>query len=332
MPELGRNYPCPCGSGKKYKNCCMRQDRLRAARMTTLAEMELATLIELAEYVAQPRFAKDLEEGIALFWSGRYEDEAFSAMNDDERQRFIEWFAHDYRYGEEQRHIIDLLIERKGPQYPPEARQLLEAWSRSVMTMLRYVQRGGDDRLLVYDPLREAEYEIVSRLMATNARPGDVLVGRVYEMEGAHYLSTTSLLLPEQHEQPLADYVRNAYRLYCDEHPGASWERFLRTHGYILYTFLLTDRARALRSLIGPGTRFYDPAITRDRMREIDRQVRQQEEARELMTIEDLEPLLDMRHTAGGIVLPGYEEPEEEPSAQGEPTERPTILIPGRDD
>ncbi|MBQ2342967.1 MAG: SEC-C domain-containing protein [Acidaminococcaceae bacterium] len=21
-PEVGRNDPCPCGSGKKYKNCC----------------------------------------------------------------------------------------------------------------------------------------------------------------------------------------------------------------------------------------------------------------------------------------------------------------------
>jgi uncharacterized protein YecA (UPF0149 family) len=23
LPETGRNDPCPCGSGKKYKNCCM---------------------------------------------------------------------------------------------------------------------------------------------------------------------------------------------------------------------------------------------------------------------------------------------------------------------
>ena len=22
--QVGRNEPCPCGSGKKYKNCCMR--------------------------------------------------------------------------------------------------------------------------------------------------------------------------------------------------------------------------------------------------------------------------------------------------------------------
>ena len=24
--EVGRNEPCPCGSGKKYKNCCMRNN------------------------------------------------------------------------------------------------------------------------------------------------------------------------------------------------------------------------------------------------------------------------------------------------------------------
>ena len=25
-PKIGRNDPCPCGSGKKYKNCCMNKD------------------------------------------------------------------------------------------------------------------------------------------------------------------------------------------------------------------------------------------------------------------------------------------------------------------
>lgn len=23
-PKIGRNDPCPCGSGKKFKNCCLR--------------------------------------------------------------------------------------------------------------------------------------------------------------------------------------------------------------------------------------------------------------------------------------------------------------------
>jgi preprotein translocase subunit SecA len=29
-PDVGRNDPCPCGSGRKYKKCCLRKDRARA--------------------------------------------------------------------------------------------------------------------------------------------------------------------------------------------------------------------------------------------------------------------------------------------------------------
>jgi SEC-C motif len=29
MPKTGRNDPCPCGSAKKYKRCCMAQDQAR---------------------------------------------------------------------------------------------------------------------------------------------------------------------------------------------------------------------------------------------------------------------------------------------------------------
>ncbi|MDT8305612.1 MAG: SEC-C metal-binding domain-containing protein [Anaerolineae bacterium] len=32
MPKVGRNDPCPCGSGKKYKHCHMRQDAKGASR------------------------------------------------------------------------------------------------------------------------------------------------------------------------------------------------------------------------------------------------------------------------------------------------------------
>ena len=25
--KIGRNEPCPCGSGKKYKHCCMQKEQ-----------------------------------------------------------------------------------------------------------------------------------------------------------------------------------------------------------------------------------------------------------------------------------------------------------------
>lgn len=32
MNKIGRNDPCPCGSGNKYKKCCLAKDNLNASR------------------------------------------------------------------------------------------------------------------------------------------------------------------------------------------------------------------------------------------------------------------------------------------------------------
>ncbi|MTI21207.1 hypothetical protein E1176_09265 [Fulvivirga sp. RKSG066] len=35
MSEVGRNEPCPCGSGKKYKNCHQKMETQKGARNRT---------------------------------------------------------------------------------------------------------------------------------------------------------------------------------------------------------------------------------------------------------------------------------------------------------
>ena len=41
--KVGRNDRCPCGSGKKYKNCCQgKASRLSAAGWVTIAALVLA--------------------------------------------------------------------------------------------------------------------------------------------------------------------------------------------------------------------------------------------------------------------------------------------------
>lgn len=37
MPKIGRNDPCPCGSGKKYKKCCMGKGGI-VERLPNMAE------------------------------------------------------------------------------------------------------------------------------------------------------------------------------------------------------------------------------------------------------------------------------------------------------
>lgn len=35
--KVGRNQPCPCGSGNKYKRCCLRKDEAQGRRPTVRA-------------------------------------------------------------------------------------------------------------------------------------------------------------------------------------------------------------------------------------------------------------------------------------------------------
>jgi hypothetical protein len=43
MAKIGRNEPCPCGSGRKYKRCCLEQDEARAARGRATREALVGT-------------------------------------------------------------------------------------------------------------------------------------------------------------------------------------------------------------------------------------------------------------------------------------------------
>jgi len=36
--KIGRNDPCPCGSGRKYKVCCLAKDQLRELEAAIITE------------------------------------------------------------------------------------------------------------------------------------------------------------------------------------------------------------------------------------------------------------------------------------------------------
>ncbi len=79
MAELGRNEPCHCGSGKKYKKCCLAKDtdEARIAHAAAEAEREADTIEQDAEEnvsaVADPKPAmprRQVFAGKASFGEG----------------------------------------------------------------------------------------------------------------------------------------------------------------------------------------------------------------------------------------------------------------------
>ena len=265
----------------------MHQDRISSARSLGLGADAGGLLARLYQFAQTRRFAESATDSFAVYWGGVFDLSGLQGVDAEDIQRTFEWFIHDVAVDEEGRHVIDLLIERDSAQLPQGAVALLDAWSTSISGLFQVLATADDDELVLYDPLREEELTVSDAAMARNAQAGELISGRLYSLDDTLRLSMMSLLLPAAYESPLVDYVQNAYRLYQDENPQADWDQFLRANGHIVNAFLLSEKGASLRSLIGPGTRYHDPAITRDQLRahtqtrraETKREHQQQQEA-----------------------------------------------------
>ena len=74
MPKTGRNNPCPCGSGKKYKHCCLEKDR--AAEFAPASAQRVALQDQKANQAAQR------EEALAAWQHAQALDAASNAVVD----------------------------------------------------------------------------------------------------------------------------------------------------------------------------------------------------------------------------------------------------------
>ena len=68
---LGRNELCPCGSGKKYKRCCLNKDVVidRAGRKVETAQKQYSELYtKIYEYSRQDKFKEEYEKAKEMFY------------------------------------------------------------------------------------------------------------------------------------------------------------------------------------------------------------------------------------------------------------------------
>ncbi len=323
---VSRNDPCPCGSGRKYKNCCMRQDQVKASRDLHVSDAEGYLLNALYSYAQSDRFRFESGEAFALYWGGRYDLSELHNLDPDDMRRTMEWFVHDYPTRTDERTVLELFIEEKATPYPEALQATLQAWSQSITGLFRLLAVNAQGALELYDCLRQTVLRVRSDLLARVARPGNLLIGRLFELEGVKRLSTNTVILPADYEPGLLEYTHNAYAIYRDTHPQATWDAFLRANGHIFQAYMLSPRGEALRSMIGPGTPYHDPAVLRDRMREHTAQrLRQQQQERQQAERKQAA----VQRTATGIIVPGAVESSSEPKQE---PPKPRILIAGRDE
>ena len=90
VPKTGRNDPCPCGSGQKYKRCCLEKDQaaehaILAAQRAQRDALQAPRRAERDDLVAAMTEARELDDAsnsvVDLIDAGRL-DEAEQAARD----------------------------------------------------------------------------------------------------------------------------------------------------------------------------------------------------------------------------------------------------------
>jgi hypothetical protein len=76
--KVGRNDPCPCGSGKKLKHCCEARERRRAETLDSMAKGlfyvlgPLVLVVAVAALVASLRGRNVGDDGLERVWSAQH--------------------------------------------------------------------------------------------------------------------------------------------------------------------------------------------------------------------------------------------------------------------
>lgn len=200
--EVGRNKPCHCGSGKKYKVC-----HGRTAQHPLSARVDWLWA-KVATYLQRGANREALLSWAALR-TGQPEDsrEAVAfAMGDPVTSDFALWDGEL---------LLDFL-ETLGPLLPADEVELARSWTetpRRLMEVVRVVTMHG---VTARDLLTDETIEIRDRAITTAVRPKDLLYGRpLSDAAGNLRFRTDPLSIPRMMRGPLL-------RLLRAEAPGES--------------------------------------------------------------------------------------------------------------
>ncbi|OPX02648.1 SEC-C metal-binding domain-containing protein [Geobacillus sp. LEMMY01] len=145
--SVGRNDPCPCGSGKKYKKCCMNkamEEETKRARQHRFFEQKY----ELSQQVH--RF---LDEALS-YAEQRAAKHAFrQAIRQKKHSEMLEpletlWYLFVHRFPNGMRGV-EWFQREKGRRLSLELQNMLDRWVQLVPRLVQFIDRREDGGVVV---------------------------------------------------------------------------------------------------------------------------------------------------------------------------------------
>lgn len=204
-PTAARNDPCPCGSGRKFKQCCMHLGRLALTLRVPLI------LQRVSRYATGPEGHATLF-GLAISAADSHDDLAAAIRRFQQEPLLIDIALHEGGLGE-------AYLEQRSALLPNDEVELLEALLEERRRLWEVTAVTPGRSLTLRDTKTGDEITVSERSGSMGRTPGDLLLARAATVEGEPMLFGVPLLVPLRQR----DHVLSMLDDWVDAHGLASW-------------------------------------------------------------------------------------------------------------
>lgn len=228
--KIGRNSPCPCGSGKKYKNCCIALDE--GTDQNTKPFERYSQLIATIKVKLDQHYSAQIRK-MRKPLQAQFMRLCTTPLPKEQESFFSDWLWFDatdsegMTFGEE-------YLQENGDYMETSLRQCLQGLNASYLSLfeasameeenlrVRDLITGREDLVMLRGPL---DSEIIEK------KP--LLLGRLILVPEGVIFSGLVLILPNDAGQ--AAYIVSHIQYLQRLKPGQDIETLLRNHGEILF-------------------------------------------------------------------------------------------------
>ncbi len=210
---VGRNDPCSCGSGKKYKKCCLQHEVIQLAEVRYERAYE-RLLTELEPFCLQYK-----EEGLhaAIQFFGA---EASPSLSESMAYAFLDWMIFNYRdfNGE-------TLLERflgEIPDLSGTEQEMVRSWIGSRPGVYR-VRPATDGQVVLEDYLSGNEYRVRLQHGWPAPPPGDLLIGRIIPVGAGYHFGFDARSTKGEGEPAIRRVLEYELARMRLQQPAAGW-------------------------------------------------------------------------------------------------------------
>ncbi|MEX2423322.1 MAG: SEC-C domain-containing protein [Acidimicrobiia bacterium] len=192
LPKVGRNEPCPCGSGRKYKQCHLGRSEISTRDRATWL------LSKLTVFATRDEFGSAL---VGLASSAMWNDFEIDDMVRMCRDEFIVELA-VFEGG-----LVSEFRERRGMLVPDDEAEILESWEESSLALWEVESTDGVATVTLRDTKTGDVETVTDRATASRFLPGDQVLARLLPGWGEMWLSGVMVPVVPQRRASLLEIL-----------------------------------------------------------------------------------------------------------------------------